>query len=203
MASQKPPPPSFAYATDGPPPPLRGGGRNRISFSRRMSVRVLSKRFPRASQITKGGGAPTGASSGMSAPHARVLPLERASGAVARHTPRRYRLKALRARSPLGAPPRYLPRKLMPRLSPGRASCEREDAGVTRTIERTHSDAPRAPVIMPAGSMPRPPGSGVTNPARRNRTRSVSRCVSRPRPFNERDLLTITEIRIDVKISSL
>src|SRR5580658_7003949 len=46
----------------------------------------------------------------------------------------------------------------MPRLSPGRASCEREDAGVTRTIERTHSEAPRAPVIVPAGSMPRPPG---------------------------------------------
>jgi len=63
----------------------------------------------------------------------------------------------------------------MPRLSPGRASCEREDAGVTHTIERTHSDAPRAPVIMPAGSMPRPPGSGVTKPARRNRTRPISR----------------------------
>jgi hypothetical protein len=63
----------------------------------------------------------------------------------------------------------------MPRLSPGRASCEREDAGVTHTIERTHSDAPRAPVIVPAGSMPRPPGSGVTNPARRNRTRPISR----------------------------
>src|ERR1700689_1188391 len=75
----------------------------------------------------------------------------------------------------------------MPRLSPGRASCEREDAGVTHTIERTHSDAPRAPVIVPAGSMPGPPGSGVTSPARRNRTRSVSRYVSRSRPFDERD----------------
>src|SRR5580700_3739482 len=87
----------------------------------------------------------------MSAPRSQTLPPENASGAVARHTDKRYRLPALRARSPLGAPPRCLPRKLMPRLSPGRASCEREDAGVTHTIGRTHSDAPRAPVIVPAG----------------------------------------------------
>jgi hypothetical protein len=39
-----------------------------------------------------------------SAPHARVLPHEHASGAVARHTDKRYRLPTLRARSPLGAP---------------------------------------------------------------------------------------------------
>ncbi len=32
-----------------------------------------------------------------------------------------------------------------------------------------------APVIVPAGPMPRPPGSGVTSPARRNRTRPISR----------------------------
>jgi hypothetical protein len=51
------------------------------------------------------------------------------------------------------------------------------------------SEAPRGPVIMPADPMPRPPGSGVTSPARRNRTRSVFRCVSRARPFGERDSL--------------
>jgi hypothetical protein len=51
--------------------------------------------------------------------------------------------------------------------------------------------------------MPGPPGSGVTNPARRNRTRSVSRCVSRSRPFGERDFPTKTEIGIDVKDTSL
>jgi hypothetical protein len=37
------------------------------------------------------------------------------------------------------------------------------------------SEAPRAPVVMPAGSMPGPPGSGVTSPARRYRTRPISR----------------------------
>src|ERR1700691_6557774 len=40
----------------------------------------------------------------MSAPRSQTLPPENAPGAVARHTFRRYRLKALRARSPLGAP---------------------------------------------------------------------------------------------------
>src|SRR5580692_5992938 len=87
----------------------------------------------------------------------------------------------------------------MPRLSPGRASGERDDAGVTRTTERSYSDAPRTPVIVPAGPMPGPPGSGVTKPARRNRTRSVSRYVSRPRPFDERDDTMTFERRCKVK----
>jgi hypothetical protein len=33
-------------------------------------------------------------------------------------------------------------------------------AGVTRTLASRLSEAPRAPVVMPAGSMPGPPGSG-------------------------------------------
>jgi hypothetical protein len=41
------------------------------------------------------------------------------------------------------------------------------------------SGAPRAPVVMPAGTMPGPPGSGVTSPARRYRTRSVVRYPAR------------------------
>jgi hypothetical protein len=78
-------------------------------------------------------------------------------------------------RSPLGAPRRHLPRKSMPWLSPGRASCRRENAGVTRIITSACSGAPRTPVVMPEGTIPGPPGSGVTSPARRNRTRPVSR----------------------------
>jgi len=77
-------------------------------------------------------------------------------------------------------------------LSPGRAS--REIKETRRRYPRRHSrlsGAPRTPIVMPEGTMPGPPGSGVTNPARRNRTRSVSRCVSRPRPsrtrFSERN----------------
>ena len=38
-----------------------------------------------------------------------------------------------------------------------------------------HSDAPRAPVVVPAGMMPEPPGSGVYLSARGRRTRSTVR----------------------------
>jgi hypothetical protein len=114
----------------------------------------------------------------MSAPHSQTLPPESVRRQVYAVCANRLlcaaavpagtaRLSALR--------PRCLPRKSMPRLSPGRASREREGTGVTRTIDRAYSDAPRTPVIMPAGRCPEPPGSGVTKPARRNRTRSVSR----------------------------
>jgi hypothetical protein len=91
-------------------------------------------------------------------------------------------------RSPLGALPRRLPRKSMPWLSPGHASRETRWGGITSAEIRACSDAPRAPVIVPAGRCPEPPESGVTNSARRNRTRSVSR----PSPvtsLRERDAL--------------
>jgi hypothetical protein len=38
-----------------------------------------------------------------------------------------------------------------------------------------HSDAPRAPVVMPAGMMPEPPGNGLYLSARGRRTRSALR----------------------------
>jgi hypothetical protein len=41
-------------------------------------------------------------------------------------------------------------------------------------LESRLSEAPRTPVVMPEGTMPGPPGSGVTSPARRNRTRSIN-----------------------------
>ena len=78
-------------------------------------------------------------------------------------------------RSPLGAPPRRLPRKSMPWLSPGRVSCDLHAAGVTRRTLSQSSEAPRGPVLVPAETMPEPPGSGVTSPARGNRTRPVNR----------------------------
>ena len=104
---------------------------------------------------TKGGGAPTDAPS-----------IGRISGCGS---------GLIGDRSPLGAPPRRLPRKLMPWLSPGRVSWDLRAAGVSRRALSQSSEAPRRPVIMPADAMPGPPGSGVTSPARRNRTRSTSR----------------------------
>ena len=84
--------------------------------------------------------------------------------------------------SPLGAPPRRLPRKSMPRLSPGRVSWDLRQQVLPTVALSQSSGAPRRPVIMPAEAMPRPPGSKVTSPARGNRTRPVSRIVSRNVP---------------------
>jgi hypothetical protein len=99
-----------------------------------------------------------------------------------RHTRRRCRLKvrgrgsgSSGSRSPLGAPPRRLRRKSMPPLSPGRVSRDAADEGVTSAMHRGYSEAPRGPVVVPAEAMPEPPGSGVTSPARENRTRPVNR----------------------------
>jgi hypothetical protein len=56
------------------------------------------------------------------------------------------------------------------------------------------SKAPCTPVVMPEGTMPGPPGSGVTSPARRNRTRSIDGCRQR-RPFDERDRARLWSLR--------
>src|SRR5579872_1371598 len=48
----------------------------------------------------------------LTAPRAQTLPPEPASGAARATRLRRYRRNALRARSPLGAPPRHSPRLL-------------------------------------------------------------------------------------------
>src|SRR5208282_322384 len=88
----------------------------------------------------------------------------------------------------------------MPWLSPGRASRETAGKGVTFAMARACSDAPRAPVIMPAGSMPKPPGSGVTSPARRNRTRPIARLSPVDDPsMSEIRCGPVTERGTDVK----
>jgi hypothetical protein len=104
------------------------------------------------------------------------------------------------ARSPSGASRRHLPRRANARTQPRprftrAGGCRRYPHHRSRL-----SEAPRTPVVMPEGigvcicancvhlfALPGPPGSGVTSPARRNRTRSAIRCVSRSRPFGERD----------------
>ena len=80
-----------------------------------------------------------------------------------------------RARSPSGAPPRLLSQRpnALTQLRP----CFTRTRGRRRYPRRQSrlSQAPGAPVVMPAGTMPKPPGSGVTSPARRNRTCSINR----------------------------
>ena len=61
-------------------------------------------------------------------------------------------------------------------------------AAACRTRRLGCSDAPRAPVVVPAGMMPEPPGCGVYLSARGRRTRSAVREYPRlTASFKERD----------------
>ena len=77
-------------------------------------------------------------------------------------------------RSPSGAPLRRLPRRANARTQPRPRFTRNTMRRRYLRLESRLSEAPRAPVVMPEGSIPKPPGSGVTSPARRNRTRSIN-----------------------------
>ena len=89
-----------------------------------------------------------------SAPHSQALPSESAPGAVARHTDKRYRLPALRARSPLGAPPRRSP-GFEAWLSPGPALAWDRDS-VSCPSPRAASSSRAGRSAGRAGSQGRP-----------------------------------------------
>ena len=79
------------------------------------------------------------------------------------------------ARSPSGAPRRLLSER--PNAPTQPRPCFTRTRGRRRYPRRQSrlSGAPRAPGVIPAGTMPKPPESGVTSPARRNRTRPIQR----------------------------
>ena len=77
-------------------------------------------------------------------------------------------------RSPSGAPLRRLPRRANARTQPRPRFTRNTMRRRYLRLESRLSEAPRAPVVMPEGTMPGLPGSGVTIPARRNRTRPVN-----------------------------
>jgi hypothetical protein len=122
----------------------------------RESLQNYSETRPRRSPKAEGSGAPKGAIVWCRACEAR---------------PRTLRS----VRSPSGAPQRRLPERAnapaqsRPCFTPSGGS-----GGYPRRRSRL-SGTLRAPVVMPAGTMPRPPGSRVTSPARRNRTRPIQR----------------------------
>src|ERR1700677_1430169 len=64
---------------------------------------------------------------------------------------------------------------------------ERKAADLAATRRLGHSEAPRAPVIVPAGMMPEPPGCGAYPSARGRRTRSAFREYPPQRRPLERD----------------
>jgi hypothetical protein len=113
-----------------------------------------------------------------------------------RHTSRRCRLPMLRARraprscdvaaamrfgrARLSALHRGFPRAALgcTRFGPGRASRQREERALPDHRSRL-SQAPGTPAVLPRGSIPGPPGSGVTSPARRNRNPLHQSAVNR------------------------
>jgi hypothetical protein len=77
--------------------------------------------------------------------------------------------------SPHGAPRRRLPKRPNASAQPGPRFTRRRGRRRYPRRRSRLSAAPRAPVVVPEGSMPEPPEDGVTSPARRNRTRSINR----------------------------
>jgi len=147
---QTPPPPRFAWSPSPAIAEADKRSRSRDAHASESCHAISTNGSPR-----RGGGAPTGAPS-----IGRTV----GCGSGADRSP-------LASRRSTAALARQLNATAQPRPRFTRARGR-------RCYPRRHSrlsEAPRAPVVMPAGSMPGPPGSGVTSPARRNRTRPIAR----------------------------
>jgi hypothetical protein len=150
-----PPPPRFARcaSSSGPPPPLSRGRMVRaLSFSRRSCARGLPTKATNsfASKKIRGGGAPK----------------RRDCLVGPRHAIRCCHLFALRAWPRVQRNALAFRRSTavlvsaMRRGSIQAALHAMQCAGVTCALAPRLSEAPRAPVVMPAGSMPGPPENG-------------------------------------------
>ena len=126
----------------------RESKRRTLSFSRRTRARGLPTKATNsfASKKKKGGGAPKRRNCPVGPRHASDVATSIRFG----------RGRAFSGtRSPFGAPPRFLLRPYAETQSGPR---------FTRCSAPRLSEAPRAPVVMPAGSMPGPPESGSDEP---------------------------------------
>jgi hypothetical protein len=146
------------------------------------SIRVLAMRCIRALQTTarnpclrkKREAERRKAPTKPAAPHFRTLPSENAAGAAARQGCSRVanhplaRALAFRRSTAAFVAGRTLSSRSRPRFT---------QRGGRRRYPRHRprlSQAPGAPVVVPAGTIPGPPGSGVYGSARGNRPRSPS-----------------------------
>ena len=138
-----------------------------------LSSAWIAGSSPAMTTKKKGGEAPKDACHPVSAP---FLPKGRGCGSDPSQTSLRSlrNLSACGDRSPSGAPLRRLPRRANARTQPRPRFTRNTMRRRYLRLESRLSEAPRAPVVMPAGTMPGPPGSGVTSPARRNRTCSIN-----------------------------
>ena len=117
-------------------------------------------------------------------PLAFFFPLQRGEAErrqTQNHPPRLRARRALSgARTPVGVPPRLLHRRTNATAQPQAAlpgTWLRNGCYPSPPVPVQR--ASRRPVVMPAGRLPRAARERVTNPARGNRTRSVSGIVSR------------------------
>ena len=72
-------------------------------------------------------------------------------------------------------------------------------AGITRALASRLSEAPRAPVVMPAGSMPGLPESGSDEPLPAGTAPAPSVGVTGRRPLRGRDICRATPFAAGVK----
>ena len=121
--------------------------------------------------MTRGSGTPKGAD--IQPPH---LAVQRASGGT---------------RTPLGVPPRFLPKGLLipkAQLRPGFVGGGAETRRVApANAAPSSSDAPRTPVIVPAGMMPEPPECAGDEPTPAGTALAPPTGVTGRRPSRERD----------------
>ena len=156
-----------------------------LPFSRRIfSVRAM-RHGTKKNLPEKEGRRSAGRRMQWSAPHRRMLPPDSASGADARHgrsacanPPLAGALASRRSAAALVAG-RTLATRSRPRFA--RRKCE----GVTFAFASRLSQAPGSPVVMPAGTMPGPPGSGLRDRPREPRSLQLQDRI-RKAPFEER-----------------
>ena len=127
----------------------------------RFFVRIRALLHATARNLPKIKGRRSAGRRGTAAPRLPMLPPANASGAARATNDPLARTVRLRARSPLGAPLRLLSPASERRTSAQAALHAMLYAGVTGALAARLSEAPRAPAIVPAGSMPGPPGSGL------------------------------------------
>jgi len=135
------------------------GARNDEAFSRRARVRGLltttqPQKFCRPAEKAEGGGAPKGAS----CPRIADKFPQSAQPVCARKRP------DVGGRSPSGAPPRRLPKRPNASAQPGPRFTRRRGRGRYPRRRSRLSGAPRAPVVVPEGSMPEPPEAWYRSP---------------------------------------
>ena len=154
-------------------PPFHSAGAEKRSRSRDVvCVRALptkrtTKPTFRFAPAIKGGEAPKGA---PSVGRARANKCAQFAPLICLRSSGRYG-----ARSPSGASRRRLSQRANAATQPRPCFARPRGCGRYPRRQSRLSQAPGAPVVLPAGTIPEPPGSGVTSPARRNRTRSIQR----------------------------